>query len=252
MNDIGRASRILRDARRIVVTTGAGMSQESGVPTFRDAPNALWANYDPEELATRDGFARNPGLVWRWYAERRAMIARTRPHAGHAAIARMPPLFDEFLLLTQNIDNLHSAAGSRDVVELHGNIFRFKCFARGHPAAGVGDDPGDDPPRCACGSFLRPDVVWFGELLDPAHLERAFAALAACDAVLVVGTSGLVYPAAGFPALAREAGARVIEVNPEPSAASGVADVFVRSGAKEALPALVAALERERGGAQTD
>jgi len=248
---LDRAASLLRDARRVVVTTGAGMSRESGVPTFRDAPNALWARYDPEALATREGFARNPSLVWRWYAERREMIACTKPHAGHVAIARMPVLFESFLLLTQNIDDLHRQAGSRDVVELHGNIFRFKCFDNDHPVASPPRATGGDPPRCACGSFLRPDVVWFGEMLDPGHLERAFTALAACDAVLVVGTSGMVYPAAGFPGVARDAGARVIEVNPEETAITRVADVFVRSGAKEALPALLAAIQRERAG-QTD
>ncbi|MDH4037045.1 MAG: NAD-dependent deacylase [Candidatus Krumholzibacteria bacterium] len=237
---------ILAGARRVVVTTGAGMSRESGVPTFRDAPNALWADYNPEDLATRAGFARDPALVWRWYAERRRMIAETTPHAGHRAIARMPRLFDGFLLLTQNIDNLHTTAGSSDVVELHGNIFRFKCFENGHPA--TPDEGAGEPPRCQCGSFLRPDVVWFGEMLDPHHIDRAYAALATCDAILVVGTSGLVYPAAGFPAVARDAGARVVEVNPEPSGVTPIADVFVRAGARDTLPLLVDALERLRGG----
>ena len=248
---IAAALAAFRRARRVVVTTGAGMSRESGVPTFRDAPNALWANYDPEELATRAGFARNPMLVWRWYAERRAMIARARPNAGHFAIARMAPLYDAFLLLTQNIDNLHTAAGSRDVVELHGNIFRFKCFDNDHPAAPPAEaagEPEDEPPRCACGSFLRPDVVWFGEMLEPGHIDRAYGALALCDAILVVGTSGLVHPAAGFPLVARSAGARVIEINPEESAITAIADVFVRAAAGEALPELVDGLERDRGG----
>jgi len=237
---------LLADARRLVVTTGAGMSKESGVPTFRDAPNALWANYDPDDLATRAGFARDPALVWRWYAERRRMIAQTVPHAGHRAIAAMPRLFEAFLLLTQNIDNLHTEAGSDDVVELHGNIFRFKCFENNHPASAK--DTEGEPPRCTCGSFLRPDVVWFGETLDPHHIDRAYAALATCDAILVVGTSGLVYPVAGFPAVARDAGARVIEINPEPSGITPIADVFVAAGARDTLPPLVDALQRRRGG----
>ena len=254
---IERAVACLRDTRHLVVTTGAGMSRESGVPTFRDAPNALWADYDSEDLATRAGFRRNPSLVWRWYAERRAMIAQVRPHAGHIAVARMPHLFEAFLLLTQNVDNLHIAAGSTDVVELHGNIFRFKCFDNDHPAlspksSGAPAEPDAEPPRCVCGSFLRPDVVWFGELLDAGHLQRAYEALARCDTILVVGTSGLVYPAAGFPALARSAGARVIEVNPEETPVTPIADVFVRAGAGEALPRIVAALEPERNPRQTD
>jgi NAD-dependent protein deacetylase/lipoamidase len=241
---IARAAEMLRDVERLVVTTGAGMSSESGVPTFRDAPNALWRNYNPEDLATRDGFRRNPSLVWRWYAERREMIARAAPHGGHRALARMASMFETFLLVTQNIDNLHTRAGSTDVVELHGNIFRFKCFDRDHPASPT-PQSGDEPPRCACGSYLRPDVVWFGEALDPSNLDRAFDAAHSCDAMLVVGTSGLVYPAAGLPGEARSAGARIIEVNPERTPVSEIADVFIRTPAAKALLCLVDA----RGGA---
>ncbi len=248
---IARAIEVLRVARSVVVTTGAGMSKESGVATFRDAPSALWANYNPEDLATRAGFARNPAMVWRWYAERRATIAKTKPHAGHVAIARMQRFFDGFLLVTQNIDNLHTEAGSPDVVELHGNIFRFKCFDREHPARDLAPG-GGEPPRCACGSFLRPDVVWFGEMLDPDHLERVYAALVHCDVVLVVGTSGLVYPAAGIPAAGRAAGASVIEVNPEETPVTEIADVFVRAPAGEALPAIADGIARHRRSRQTD
>lgn len=238
-DDVRAAVAILRDARSVVVTTGAGMSKESGIPTFRDAPNALWANYNPEDLASRAGFRKNPALVWRWYAERRAMIARALPHEGHVALARWEPRFDAFVVLTQNIDGLHTAAGSRHVVELHGNIFRYKCFDRDH-AATEPFAPGDEPPRCGCGSPLRPDVVWFGESLDPSHLTTAYAALAACDVLLVVGTSGLVYPAAGFAEVAKEAGARVIEVNPVETPLSTLADVFIGGGARTILPALEA------------
>ncbi len=238
---------ILRDVRHLVVATGAGMSKESGIPTFRDAPSALWEAYDPEELATRDGFRRNPEMVWRWYAARRAMIARARPHAGHIAIARMQAMFSPFLLVTQNIDNLHVAAGSTGVVELHGNIFRYKCFDRDHPAA---EPPvtTDEPPRCACGSYLRPDVVWFGELLNPDHIDRVYVALGTCEAILVVGTSGMVYPAAAFPEVARAGGARVIEVNPERTPLTPLADVFVPGGARDVLPRIVAGLQASRGG----
>jgi NAD-dependent deacetylase len=234
---VDAAVAILRVARRVVVATGAGMSKESGIPTFRDAPNALWANYNVEDLATRDGFRRDPALVWRWYAERRAMIARAQPHEGHRALARWESCFDAFVVLTQNIDGLHGAAGSRHVVELHGNIFRFKCFDRDHAAVGP-FAPGEVPPRCACGSLLRPDVVWFGETLDPAHLSAASAAIASCDVLLVVGTSGVVYPAAGFAAEAKGGGARVIEVNPEPTPITELADVLVRGSARAILPVL--------------
>jgi NAD-dependent deacetylase len=189
-------------------------------------------------LATRRGFRRDPALVWRWYADRRAMIARAKPHAGHQALAHWEKRMDDFVVLTQNIDGLHTAAGSQRVVELHGNIFRYKCFDNDHPAAGPFDE--HEPPRCACGSFLRPDVVWFGESLDPAHMEAAFAALETCDLLISVGTSGVVYPAAAFAEMAKENGARVVEVNMEATPLSSLADAFVRGGAKEILPALEA------------
>ena len=242
---IERAAEWLRGATRVVATTGAGVSKESGIPTFRDAPNALWENYRPEDLATRSGFQRDPARVWRWYAQRRAMIAGAHPHEGHVALARMETRFEDFLLLTQNIDDLHRLAGSTKLIELHGNIFRYKCFDRDHPAAPPEETP-EVPPRCACGSYLRPDVVWFGEPLDAGHLRRAYAALDACDVLLVVGTSGLVYPAAGFAEIARAAGARVVEINPEPTPVTPLADVFVRAGAREALPALLRRVETGR------
>lgn len=245
-SDTSRAVEHLAGARRVVVSTGAGMSRESSIPTFREAPGALWARYNPEELATPEGFTRNPPLVWQWYAERRRMIGQAQPHDGHVALARLETLYEHFLLLTQNIDNLHRAAGSRRLVELHGNIFRFKCFDNGHPAEVV-DDDGPAPPRCHCGALIRPDVVWFGEMLDSNDLDRAFAALEACDTLLVVGTSGTVYPAAGFPEVARKAGAAVIEVNPERTPISGIADVSLRATAATALPTLVEAVALARG-----
>jgi NAD-dependent deacetylase len=241
-----KAVAVLAAARRLVVTTGAGMSKESGIPTFRDAPSALWASYDPDELATRGGFRRNPALVWRWYAARRTMIARARAHEGHEALARLERSFEHFLLLTQNIDGLHLAAGSRRVIELHGNIFRYRCFDHDHPAPEP-PESAEVPPRCGCGSFLRPDVVWFGEPLSGSDLERAYDAISSCDALLVVGTSGLVYPAAGFPEVAKSAGAKVIEVNPEPTPLSRLSDVVVRAGARDTLPAMVFRVERARG-----
>ena len=231
---VDRAVELLAAARRIVVTTGAGMSKESGIPTFRDAQTGLWSRYNPEELATREGFRRNPPLVWTWYAERRERIAAAEPHDGHRALARMETMFDGFDVLTQNIDGLHIAAGSSRVVELHGSIHRVKCLDADHPFDGgiTGDEI---PPRCACGSYLRPDVVWFGEMLDPVNLDRAYEAIGACQVMLVVGTSGLVHPAAGFPEEARASGAWVIEINPEPTPVTPVAHVCIRSGARDAL-----------------
>jgi NAD-dependent deacetylase len=221
------------------------MSKESGIATFRDAQTGLWARYDPQELATRRGFANNPQLVWTWYAERRALIERAQPHDGYRALAEMESYFDSVVILTQNIDGLHSAAGSSDVVELHGNIRRTKCFDANHPAR----EPyasDEIPPRCECGSQLRPDVVWFGEMLDPVHLGRAADAIDACDVMLVVGTSALVYPAAGFPEDARRAGKPVIEINTEETPVSALADVSMRSGARDALVGLAHRIAAER------
>lgn len=239
-SDVEKCARVLAGARSVVVSTGAGMSKESGIPTFRDAPNALWANYDPQALATREGFRNDPPMVWRWYADRRKMISQAPPNPGHEAIADMDGLIERVVVLTQNIDNLHRVAGSRDVVEIHGNIFRYKCFDRNHPVTSPSDD--DVPPRCHCGSFVRPDVVWFGEMLPEDALERAHAALASCDLILVVGTSGMVHPAAGFPLLAKQAGAFVIEVNPEETPITRDADVFLQGPAGRVLPTLVKCL----------
>ena len=213
------------------------MSKESGIPTFRDAPNALWGQFDPEKLATPEGFLRDPPLVWRWYEERRRMISTAKPNPGHCAIARLEPHFESFAVITQNIDDLHRKAGSTNIIEMHGNIFRYKCFDMDHP---VDELPhGDDvPPRCGCGSLIRPDVVWFGEVLPQSALDKAFAAIEACDVMLVVGTSGIVFPVAGFPALARRAGARIVEINPEETSITPLADVFVKGPAGEVLPAL--------------
>ncbi len=247
MDSIDKAVELLAPANKLVVTTGAGMSKESGIPTFRDAPSALWANFNPEELATPEGFRRDPPLVWKWYVERRDMIGQAKPHPGHFAVADLEPMYDEFLLLTQNIDNLHRRAGSQNIVEVHGNIFRYKCFDNNHPVpAGELPVSGEVPPRCHCGSMIRPDVVWFGEMLDQDDLDRAFAGLSSCEAILVVGTSGLVYPAAGFPHAARSMGATVVEVNPEKTPITDLADVFVESPAGEALPLLVERLREAR------
>lgn len=234
---IDTAARFLGGARSVVVSTGAGMSKESGIPTFRDAPNALWENFDPEKLASPEGFLSDPSLVWRWYEDRRRMISTAQPNAGHAAIARLEGYFDRFVVVTQNIDDLHRKAGSKNIIEMHGNIFRFKCFDMGHP---VDELPLDDrvPPRCRCGSLIRPDVVWFGELLPEEAVERAYKALENCDVMLVVGTSGVVYPVAGFPGVARRAGARIIEINPEETPITRLADVFLEGTAGEVLPRL--------------
>jgi len=238
------AVEILAASRLLTVSTGAGMSKESGIPTFRDAPNALWENFSPEQLATRAGFAEDPALVWRWYAERREMIAAAVPNAGHRAIADLESLLDDVTVITQNIDNLHRRAGSTNIVEIHGNIFRFKCFDQNHPVDSVPENNGV-PPTCHCGSFIRPDVVWFGEMLPDDAIENAYRVLAACDAILVVGTSGTVFPAASFPDVARQSGARIVEINPEETAVTPEADVFLRGAAGKILPELVLSLKTQ-------
>ncbi|GAB4464025.1 MAG: NAD-dependent deacylase [Burkholderiaceae bacterium] len=235
-------ARLVCGARRCTVLTGAGVSAESGIPTFRDAQTGLWAKFDPAQLASQEGFRADPPLVWRWYAWRRRLIADAAPNAGHLALAHASRRFDRFALITQNVDGLHARAGSDDVIELHGNILRTKCFSEcGVRYEDPAELPAGEPPHCPrCGSWLRPDVVWFGEALDPAVLARAEAAASACDLMLVVGTSGLVYPAAGLPALARRTGAAVIVVNPNRSELDDLAEVVVRAPAAEVLPIVLA------------
>jgi len=232
------AARILAQAGSLVVSTGAGISKESGIPTFRDAPNALWEKYEPELLASPEGFRQNPPLVWRWYQDRRKMIGEAKPNPGHFAIAKLEEHFDPYLLVTQNIDDLHRKAGSRNLVEVHGNIFRYKCFDAGHPIEKLPQTK-EVPPRCVCGSLIRPDVVWFGEMLPENAVMRAYAGIESCDVMLVVGTSGIVYPVAGFPGVAKRAGARVIEVNPEATMISQDADISLRGPSGEILPRLL-------------
>jgi NAD-dependent deacetylase len=231
----------LRAARRVAVLTGAGISAESGIPTFRDAQTGLWARFRPEELATPEAFRRNPKLVWDWYAWRRSLVAQAHPNAGHAALARLQDLVPRLKLITQNVDSLHQRAGSRDVIELHGNITRTKCFDEDVVVTEwvEGDET---PPRCPrCGGWLRPDVVWFGEMLPADALARADAAARDCDVFLSIGTSAAVFPAAQLPLSAIDAGATVVEVNKDATPLSRLAAFSFRAAAGEALPALLAA-----------
>jgi NAD-dependent protein deacetylase/lipoamidase len=230
----------LAGARRVAVLTGAGVSAESGVPTFRDAQTGLWSKFRPEELATLEAFVRNPQMVWEWYRHRREKLAAARPNPGHYALAEIERRVAAFTLVTQNIDGLHATAGSRHFIELHGNILRNKCFDAGHPAAEADDTVA--LPRCKlCDSLLRPDVVWFGEMLPPGAMEQASEAARTSEVFLCVGTSAVVYPAAQLPQIARAGGAIVVEVNPEPSAVADFADFTLAAPAGIALPALVAA-----------
>ena len=238
---IAEAAERLRCAKSIAVLTGAGVSAESGVPTFR-GEGGLWRQFRAEDLATPEAFARDPRLVWEWYDWRRQKIAACRPNPAHEALAKLETRCAEFLLITQNIDDLHRRAGSRRLVELHGNIWRVRC-AREATVSALPDMPlREIPPRCACGALLRPDVVWFGEALPVEALERATKAAEACDLFLVVGTSALVQPAASLPLMAKQHGAGVIEVNPDPTPLSRLVDVSLHGKAGEVLPALLAAL----------
>jgi NAD-dependent deacetylase len=232
---------LLSSARRLAVLTGAGISAESGVPTFRDITSGLWAKYDPMQLASERGFRADPALVWRWYAWRRGLVTHAQVNAGHQALSDARSQFDAFDLITQNVDGLHARAGSSPI-ELHGNILRTVCLARcGFLEIDPQRLPPGEPPRCPnCGDWLRPDVVWFGEMLDPVKLRKAQTAAAGCDVMLVIGTSGLVYPAAGLPIEARRSGAKIIIVNPQPSELDELATVVVRGAAAVQLPELLA------------
>ena len=233
-----RLGDLVAAGRDIAVLTGAGMSAESGVPTFRGA-GGFWENESFEDLATPQGFARDPGKVWRWYDERRRGIAACAPNAGHRALAAYEDRNPGVQVITQNIDGLHQAAGSRNVVELHGALFRVRC-TRERTARDDRRVPLPEiPPRCSCGALLRPDVVWFGEALPEAAIEAASAAARSAALFLVIGTSAVVYPAAGLPALAAGAGAWVVEINTEPTAITNEVDEVLRGPAAAVLPDLL-------------
>lgn len=224
-------------AKNIFVLTGAGISAESGVPTFRDALTGLWARFDPEELATEEAYRRQPALVWQWYQHRRDLVSAAKPNPAHYALAELARR-KSVTLVTQNIDGLHQQAGSEHVVELHGNLFANK-WLDGCGRCDTVPPVAGEPPHCAlCGAMMRPGVVWFGEDLPRVARFRADHAAQHCDLCLVVGTSGLVYPAAALPGLAKEHGARVIVVNPQPSALDDTADLVLRAAAGECLPLL--------------
>lgn len=226
---IERAVDLLAAAHRILCLTGAGVSAESGVATFRDPQSGLWADFDPERLATQDGFRQDPGLVWRWYMGRLSQVEQAKPNPGHFALAEMERRRPNFTLATQNIDNLHERAGSGTVLHLHGSINAFRCNECGASYQIADEDrTATLPPNCVhCGGWVRPALVWFGEALPQDELSLSFRAAQICDVILVVGTSGLVYPAASIPEMAARSGAFVIDVNPEPNPITEIADVYL-------------------------
>ena len=228
----------VRRAQRVVVLTGAGISAESGVPTFRDAQSGLWQKFKPEDLATPEAFRRNPRLVWEWYESRRDQVRAVAPNTGHRALVDLAKRVAEFTLITQNVDGLHQRAGSRGVIELHGNIMRTKCCEEGVIVA-EWTHTGETPPRCPhCNAFLRPDVVWFGEELPAEAIHTAMRACDGCDLFLSVGTSSVVYPAAMLPEMALRRGATVIEVNPDETPLTASVTYSLRGPAGEILPEL--------------
>ena len=216
--------------RAVVVFTGAGVSADSGIPTFR-GDGGLWSNYRAEDLATPAAFARNPLLVWEWYESRRDLVRAAKPNAAHEAIARVV----HAVVVTQNVDNLHTRAGSKRVIELHGNLFRARCV-REEKVFDAPDRFSELPPKCACGALLRPDVVWFGEMLPEGVFEQAAEAVRHADLLLVIGTSGIVYPAAGLVPMHRGLS---IEINPQPS---GACDYALPASAADATPPIVDAI----------
>jgi len=231
---------LLRGDEPVLVLTGAGISAESGLATFR-GPGGIWEGHEPGSLATPEAFARDPLTVWRFYAWRRARALAARPNAAHEAIAALERRSGEFLLATQNVDGLHARAGSRRVVELHGTLWRLRCSADGSEREDLREDLGPLPPRCACGALLRPAVVWFGEALPAEAFGSAIRAAERARLVLVIGTSGLVHPAASIPVAASRSGAWVVEINPESTPLSEIADERLAGPAAGVLPAVLEA-----------
>jgi len=227
----------LRAARRAAALTGAGVSAESGLATFRSGPRALWRDHRPEDLATPQAFARDPRLVWEWYRERLQRAAGVEPNPGHYALAAMAQRVARFTVVTQNVDGLHERAGSPDVIELHGNVRRARCVRC--DARVPAPLEGALPPTCACGAMLRPDIVWFGEALPEGVFEKAYEAVASADVLIVAGTSAVVHPAAGLAEVAKSAGGFIVEVNPEETPATGLCDVCVRAPSGTFLPLVV-------------
>ena len=234
----------LKASQRIAALTGAGISAESGVPTFREAQTGLWSRYDPSQLATPEAFHRDPQLVWEWYTWRRQLVSQAQPNPGHYALVEFESHFPEFSLITQNVDGLHRLAGSRSAIELHGDISRTRCSVEDIQIA-EWSETGENPPHCPrCGGLLRPDVVWFGESLPETAIQAAFEIASNCQIFFSIGTSTLVEPAASLPFLAMQNGAQVIEVNIDQTPLTASADWHFAAPAGKVLPAVIRELIR--------
>ncbi len=251
---IGEAVKRLKTVRSVVILTGAGVSKESGIPTYREPQIGLWAQYDPEELGTPDGFRANPKLVWEWNEFRRKLMLDAQPNPGHYALAHLQRLLPDVHILTQNIDGLHQRAGCTDVLELHGTVHRQRCFAncQGSPtliSLESVKEYRDNVPLCPhCGEYIRPDIVWFRETLPEPVIQRAYELAGIADVFITVGTSGVVWPAAGLPGRAQQANdAFLIDVNPVESLLTGQADLYLAGKSGEVLPLLVDRLRTALG-----
>jgi NAD-dependent deacetylase len=243
--ETGELVEVLTQAKHIAVSTGAGISAESGIPTFR-GKEGLWKKYRAEELATPTAFAQNPELVWEFYEWRRGIIATKKPNPGHEVLARWESVFPVFSLITQNIDGLHQKAGSTEMLELHGNIWKLRCTEEGTISENLQSPLAEVPPLCPdCGALLRPHVVWFGESLSPTVLQKAFQLSSECDVMFVIGTSALIQPAASLPLAAAEAGAKIVEINPDPTPLTPYADFSFRGKSGEILPLIDEELQKK-------
>ncbi len=238
MTGISQAREWLAQADSVAVLTGAGISAESGVPTFR-GPGGLWKDYRPEQLATPEAFARDPRLVWEWYDSRRQVLAKVQPNPAHRALVEIERRKPRFTLITQNVDGLHDLAGSGKILKLHGDIWRMICTTCGANFPNRRAPLPKLPPHCACGGMARPGVVWFGEPLPEGMMKEAEHAIAGAQVLLAIGTSAVVYPAAGLIPFAKQAGARVIEINAEETAFSATVDCALQGRAGELLPQLL-------------
>ncbi|MEO0143276.1 MAG: NAD-dependent deacylase [candidate division WOR-3 bacterium] len=239
---IEEAVKILKGAKRIFVLTGAGVSAESGIPTFR-GKDGLWKNYSATDLATPEAFNRNPELVWEWYRWRQEIILKAKPNPAHYAIVELERISSEFLLLTQNVDNLHQRAGSRNVLELHGNIFRTRCCNCGR-IDGVEKAKFTPLPYCPCGGLLRPDVVWFGESIPQDVWDESIKFLTSSDVAIICGTSGVVWPAAAIPEIAKQNNVKTIEINIEPTPITPLAFLNIMAPVGKILPEIIKKLPR--------
>ena len=232
----------LNECKRVAVLTGAGISAESGIPTFREA-DGMWSKFNPGELASMEGFQRDPVLVWKWYNDRRVNMSDKKPNKGHEALVGFQDYFNDVVIITQNVDGFHHVAGSKEVIELHGNIWEFKCLSEDTVVSNRDVPIESIPPKCECGSLYRPNVVWFGEMLPQDALRRAFKEAEQCDVFFVVGTSAMVQPAASLPLIALQGRKTVIEVNPEKTPLSDLVTYSFHESASETLPKILTHLQ---------